>query len=171
MVFLLPLPRVQGSAWRTCSESLGPSPYLRRAGEARLRRLSYEHPSAARSRGLEPAPRRSGPSWGEFLGEQAAGIVACDLFTVESLFLRRYYVLFFIAHASRRVWVRGLYDEPERRLGYPAGAQSWSRPQRSGVRFLIRDRDSKYSANFDEVLRSQRIRTVKTPVRSVSTGC
>jgi putative transposase len=56
----------------------------------------------ARAR-LEPVPRRSGPSWREFLRAQAASIVACDFFTVESLFLRRYYVLFFIAHASRRV--------------------------------------------------------------------
>jgi putative transposase len=57
--------------------------------------------------GLEPAPRRSGPSWREFLRAQAAGIVACDFFTAESLFLRRYYVLFFIAHSSRRVWLAG----------------------------------------------------------------
>jgi len=56
----------------------------------------------ARAR-LEPAPRRSGPSWREFLRAQAASIVACDFFTVESVFLRRYYALFFIAHASRRV--------------------------------------------------------------------
>ena len=52
---------------------------------------------------LEPAPRRTGPNWREFLRAQGAGIVACDFFTVEAVFLRRYYVLFFIAHASRRV--------------------------------------------------------------------
>ena len=56
---------------------------------------------------LGPAPRRAGPSWREFLRAQAAGLVACDFFTVESVFLRRYYVLFFIGHASRRVWVAG----------------------------------------------------------------
>jgi putative transposase len=49
--------------------------------------------------GLGPAPRRSGPTWREFLRAQAASIVACDFFTVESVLLRRYYVLFFIAHA------------------------------------------------------------------------
>ena len=53
--------------------------------------------------GLGPAPRRSGPSWREFLRSQAASVVACDFFTAESVFLRRYYVFFFIAHASRRV--------------------------------------------------------------------
>jgi putative transposase len=52
------------------------------------------------SANLEPAPRRSGPSWREFLPAQAASIVACDFFTVESMFLRRYYALFFIAHGA-----------------------------------------------------------------------
>jgi transposase InsO family protein len=115
---------------------------------------------------LEPAPRRGGPSWREFLRAQAASIVACDFFTVESLLLRRYYVLFFIAHASRRVWFAGCTTNPTgawvtqqaRNLGLDLADR--------GVRFLIRDRDSKYSAAFDEVLRSERIRTVKTPVRA-----
>jgi putative transposase len=62
--------------------------------------------------GLDPAPRRSGPTWREFLRAQAASIVACDFFTVESLLLRRYYVLFFIAHASRRVWLAGCTTNP-----------------------------------------------------------
>jgi hypothetical protein len=62
--------------------------------------------------GLEPAPRRSEPSWREFLRAQATSIVACDFFTVESVFLRRYYVLFFIAHASRRVWLAGCTTNP-----------------------------------------------------------
>jgi putative transposase len=80
--------------------------------------------------------------------------------------MRRYYVLFFIAHASRRVWFAGCTANPSgawvtqqaRNLGLDLGAR--------GVRFLIRDRDSKHSATFDEVLRSERIRTVKTPVRA-----
>jgi putative transposase len=116
--------------------------------------------------GLEPAPRRSGPSWREFLRAQAAGIVACDFFTVESLFLRRYYVLFFIAHASRRVWLAGCTTNPTgawvtqqaRNLGLDFSEQ--------GVGFLIRDCDSKYSGPFDEVFRSGGIRIVKTPVRA-----
>jgi transposase InsO family protein len=116
--------------------------------------------------GLQPAPRRSGPSWREFLRAQAAGVVACDFFTAESLFLRRYYVLFFIAHASRRVWFAGCTTNPTgawvtqqaRNLGLDFDDR--------GVRFLVRERDSKYSATFDEVLRSERIRTVKTPLRA-----
>ena len=84
---------------------------------------------------LEPAPRRSGPSWREFLRSQAASIVACDFFTVESLFLRRYYVLFFIAHASRRVWFAGCTTNPTgawvtqqaRNLGLDLGDRDFSR--------------------------------------------
>jgi putative transposase len=115
---------------------------------------------------LVPAPRRHGPSWREFVRAQAASIVACDFLTVESGFLRRYYVFFFIAHASRRVWLAGCTRNPTgawvtqqaRNLGLDFAARD--------VRFLIRDRDSKYSRSFDEVFRSEGIRTVKTPVRA-----
>jgi putative transposase len=114
----------------------------------------------------DPAPRRAGPSWREFLHVQAASIVACDFFTVESVFLRRYYALFFIAHSSRRVWLAGCTSNPSgpwvtqqaRNLGLDFSQQ--------GVRFLIRARDSKYSGPFDEVFRSEGIRIVKTPVRA-----
>jgi hypothetical protein len=93
--------------------------------------------------GLDPAPRSSGQGWREFLRPQAASIVACDFFTVESVLLRRYYVLFFIAHASRRVWLAGCSTNPTgawvaqqaRNLGLDFGDE--------GMRFLIRDRDSK----------------------------
>jgi putative transposase len=116
--------------------------------------------------GLGPAPRRSGPSWREFLRAQAAGIVACDFFTVESVLLRRYYVLFFIAHANRRVWLAGCSTNPTgtwvtqqaRNLGLDLADH--------GARLLIRDRDSKYSATFDQVFRSSGIRIVKTPVQA-----
>ena len=116
--------------------------------------------------GLGPAPRRSSPGWREFLRAQATGIVACDFFTVESVFLRRYYVLFFIAHASRRVWLAGCTTNPTgawvtqqaRNLGLDMADES--------IRFVICDRDSKYIAAFDEVFRSGGIRIVKTPVRA-----
>jgi putative transposase len=116
--------------------------------------------------GLGPAPRRSGPGWREFLRTQSAGIVACDFFTVESVLLRRYYVLFFIAHASRRVWLAGCSTNP-------TGAWVTQQARNLGLvladedmRFLIRDRDSKYTGAFDEVFRSGGIRVVKTPMRA-----
>ena len=82
------------------------------------------------------------------------------------MLLRRYYVLFFIAHASRRVWLAGCSTNPTgawvtqqaRNLGLDLADE--------GMRFLIRDRDSKYSGAFDEVFRSGGIRIVKTPVRA-----
>ena len=91
---------------------MGPSADRRRAGQARLAGLPDDGPSAARARRTGPAPRRSGPSWREFLRAQAPSIVACDFFTVESVLLRRYYVLFFIAHANRRVWLAGCSPNP-----------------------------------------------------------
>jgi transposase InsO family protein len=92
--------------------------------------------------------------------------MACDFFTVETVSLRRLYVLFFIAHSSRRVWLAGCTANPTgawvtqraRNVGLDFSGQ--------GVRFLIRDRDSKYSCPFDEVFRSEGIRIVKTPVRA-----
>jgi len=84
----------------------------------------------------------------------------------ESVFLRRYYALFFICHSSRRVWLAGCTRNPSgawvtqqaRNLGLDFSEQ--------GVRFLIRDRDSKYSRPFDEIFHSEGIRIVKAPVRA-----
>ena len=116
--------------------------------------------------GLGPAPRESGPGWREFLRAQAESIVACDFFTIESVLLRRYYVSSFIAHANRRVWLAGCTTNPTgawvtqqaRNLGLDLADQ--------GLRFLVRDRDSKYSGAFDEVFRSAGIRIVKAPVQA-----
>jgi putative transposase len=116
--------------------------------------------------GLGSAPRRDGPSWSEFLKAQAAGIVACDFFTVESLFLRRYYVFFFIEHATRRVWFAGCTTNPD---------GDWVTQQARNLsftglldkaRFLIRDRDSKFTGPFDEIFRSEDVRVIRTPVRA-----
>ena len=115
---------------------------------------------------LRPAPRRSGPGWREFLQTQASSIVACDFFTVESILLRRHYVLFFIEHGTRRVHLAGCTGNPDggwvtqqaRNLGLFFAEQR--------IRFLIRDRDSKYSGPFDEVFRTERIRILRTPIRA-----
>jgi putative transposase len=115
---------------------------------------------------LKPAPRRGGPSWREFLRSQAASMVACDFLTVETILLRRFYVLFFIAHASRRVWLAGCTTNPTGEWVTQQARNLGLDFSESGVRFLIRDRDSKYSGPFDEVFRSEGIRIVKTPVRA-----
>jgi transposase InsO family protein len=116
--------------------------------------------------GLTPAPRRIGPSWRQFLRQQAASVLACDFFTVETITLRRYYVLFFIELGSRRVLLAGCTTNP-------TGA--WVTQQArnlsfTGVlertRFLIHDRDSKFCAAFDEVFRSEAIKVIHTPIRA-----
>jgi putative transposase len=115
---------------------------------------------------LEPAPRRSGPTWRQFLRQQAASMLACDFFTVETISLRRFYVLFFIELESRRVHVAGCTSNP-------TGA--WVTQQARNLsftglfermRFLIHDRDSKFSAAFDEVFRSEGIKVIHTPIRA-----
>ena len=116
--------------------------------------------------GLKPAPRRTGPSWREFLRQQAASTLASDFFTVETLTLRRYYVLFFIELGSRRVHLAGCTTNPSgawvtqqaRNLGFSGVLEH--------TRFLIHDRDSKFSAAFDEVFHSERIRVIRTPIRA-----
>ena len=108
---------------------------------------------------LEPAPRREGPSWRDFLRQQAASMLACDFFTVETISLRRLYVLFFIEFKSRRVHLAGCTANP---------TDAWVTQQArnlsfSGVfermRFLIHDRDSKFTASFEEIFRSEGIST------------
>jgi putative transposase len=105
------------------------------------------------SAGLEPAPRSGGTSWSVFLRRQAASMLACDFFTVEALSLRRFYVLFFIELESRRVHLAGCTTNPTgawvteqaRNLSFTGVFER--------VRFLIHDRDSKFTASFDEVFR------------------
>jgi hypothetical protein len=78
---------------------------------------------------------------------------------VETVFFRRYYVLFFIAHASRRILAGRLLAQSHRRMGHPAGTQSVPRPRGARRALLIRDRDMKYSGSFDGVLRARGIRS------------
>jgi transposase InsO family protein len=116
--------------------------------------------------GLHPAPRRAGPTWTEFLRSQAAGILATDFFTVETIRLKTLYVLFFIELQTRRVHVMGATAHPD---------SSWVTQQarnlvidgRLGdVRFLVRDHDVKFSGPFDEVLRTEGVRVIRTPIRA-----
>jgi putative transposase len=100
--------------------------YQRIKGE--LQRLGVHVSATAirttlRRHGLDPAPRRTTTTWRAFLREQATGIVACDFFTVDTVWLRRLYVLFFIELDSRRVHLGRDDCQPRRRLGHPAGPQ------------------------------------------------
>jgi transposase InsO family protein len=119
-----------------------------------------------RRAGLPPAPRRTGPSWTEFLRSQAKGILAMDFFTVETAWLRTLYVLFAIELASRRVLILGVTRNPDSAWVVQQARNLALGERLPGVRFLIRDRDSKFSGPFDEVLRTEGVRIVKTPIRA-----
>jgi putative transposase len=115
---------------------------------------------------LGPAPRRSGPSWREFLRAQAASVVACDFFCVETALLRRYYVLFFIELQTRRVHLAGVTANPDGRWVTQQARNLSLSGALDAVKFLIRDRDSKFVAGFDEVFRTDSVKVIQTPLRS-----
>jgi putative transposase len=121
-----------------------------------------------RREGIEPAPRRLESSWAEFLRRQAASILECDFLTVDTVFLKRFYILFFIELASRRVHLAGITANPDGAWVTQQARNLLMRFDDDGVqvRFLIRDRDSKFTRDFDEVFRSQGIRIIKAPVRA-----
>ena len=119
-----------------------------------------------RANGLGPGPRRSGPTWSEFLRVQARGILALDFFTLETIWLRTLYVLFAIRVGSRKVHVLGVTPNPDSAWVTQQARNLAVGERLHGVRFLIRDRDSKYSRSFDEVFRTEGVKVVRTPIRA-----
>jgi putative transposase len=118
--------------------------------------------------GLDPAPRRSGQTWRALLETQAKTILAADFFHVDTVFLRRLYVLFFIEHGSRRVHLAGITAHP---TGEWVAQQARNLlmnldDQAGGLKFLIRDRDPKFTASFDAVFTAVAVRTIRTPIRA-----
>ncbi|MGA2305028.1 MAG: integrase core domain-containing protein [Acidimicrobiales bacterium] len=118
--------------------------------------------------GLGPAPRRHGPTWREFLRAQAAHLVATDFFTVDTVMLKRLYVLFFIEIGRRRVWITGVTDHPNASWVTQQARNVVSDLADAGItaKFLVRDRDTKYVAGFDEVFSSGGAEVLKTPYRT-----
>jgi putative transposase len=114
--------------------------------------------------GIDPTPRRAGPSWRQFLAAPADAIIACDFLVVETVLLKRLYVLVFIEHGTRRQHLGGV-------TAHPTGA--WAVQQARNLamdlgdrlgtlRFLIHDRDPLFTAAFAEVFKVERIRIIKT---------
>ena len=120
-----------------------------------------------RSSGPGPAPRR-GPTWREFLHQQAAGILACDFLTVETIRLKTLYVLVWIELGTRRVHLGGATSNPDSAWVTQQARNLATALQEEGAspRFQIHDRDTKFSGSFDEVFRSEGLRILLTPIRA-----
>jgi len=121
-----------------------------------------------REEGIGPTEERSRLSWRTFLRQQARSMLAVDFFTVETISLQRLYILFLIEHGSRRVHLAGCTASPTGPwVTQQARQLAWTlHEQPAQFRFLIRDRDSKFTRDFDTVFASEGVRVVKTPVRS-----
>jgi transposase InsO family protein len=118
--------------------------------------------------GLRPAPRRASVTWRAFLRAQASGIVATGFFTVETVRLTTLYVLFFIELGTRQVRLAGVTRHPNGPwVVQRARELSIERPEGTTTpRFLIRDRDSKFTRAFDDVFASDGAQVITTPVQA-----
>jgi transposase InsO family protein len=121
-----------------------------------------------RRNGLGPAPRRSGPTWTQFLKAQAEGIVACDFFTVETIWLKTLHVLFFIQLSTRQVVAVGVTAHPDSAwVAQQARNATMDLGNRQlSTRFLLRDHDAKFIRAVDDVFRSEGAQVIRTPVQA-----
>ena len=145
--------------------------YLRMVGELKRLGITVSKGSVAnvlRRHGLPPAPRRTGPTWAEFLRAQAKGVLATDFFTVDTVLLRRYYVLFVVEVERRVVHLLGVTANPDNAWVTQVARTFATDLEEAGrrFRFLVRDRDTKFTSSFDTVFASIGVEAIKTPVRS-----
>jgi putative transposase len=144
--------------------------YKRIVGELKVLGISVSATSVRKvllEADLLPAPRRTHSTWRAFLRAQAASMLACDFLTVETIFLQRIYVLFFISLATRRIEYVACSSNPDGRW---VTQQSRNLVMQLGAgqpfRFLIHDRDTKFSYAFEEVFRTEGIKVIRTPVQA-----
>jgi putative transposase len=115
--------------------------------------------------GIDPAPRRAGPTWKQFLTAQARGVIAADFVHVDTVLLRRVYALVVIEHGTRRAHLAGVTANPDgswttqaaRNLLMDLGQRAAS------LKFLIRDRAGQFTSSFDAVFTAEGVRIVASP--------
>ncbi len=134
-------------------------------------RLSHTTVRAVLQRhGLPPAPERQrrGSTWRQFLARHQHQMLACDFFTVETLFLKTIYILFFIELGTRRVRLAGCTAHPTAEwVTQQARQLSWQLQDGTiTARYLLHDRDSKFVPGFDAIFRSEGVEIVRTPYRA-----
>ena len=137
--------------------------------QGELARLGHAIPASTvweilHAAGTDPAPRRAGPTWREFLAAQAHAIIACDFLVVETVLLRRLHVLVFIEHGTRRLHMAGVTAHP---TGAWAAQQARNLAMDLGdrlgaLRFLVHDRDPVFTAAFGEVFKAEGLRIITT---------
>ena len=120
-----------------------------------------------RTAGIDPAPRRAGPTWRQFLRAEAAGILAVDFLHVDTVLLKRLYVMVFIEHGTRRMHLGGVTANPTGEwTAQQARNLALTLSERyGGIKFLIRDRGSNFTASFDAVFQASGTRILRTAVQ------
>ena len=115
--------------------------------------------------GMDPAPRRRGPTWKQFLTVQARGTLAADFVHIDTVLLHRIYALIVIEHGTRRVHLAGITANPDgawttqaaRNLLMDLGTRATS------IKFLTRDRAGQFTGSFDAVFTAEGIRILASP--------
>src|SRR6266536_3276403 len=148
--------------------AVGIPPDPRRADETRRTVAPSTVWEILHAAGIDPAPRRSGPTWRQFLHPPAAGILAVDFLHVDTVLLKRLYVLVFIEHGSRRMHLGSVTANPTGEWTVQQ-ARNLALTLGEGLgdnRFLIRDRGSNFTASFDAVFQATGTRILRTAVRA-----
>jgi transposase InsO family protein len=148
--------------------------YDRIAGELRKLGITLD-PTTVKNilerHGIPPAPQRGKSNWRTFLKHYQQQMLACDFLTVETLGLRTVYILFFIELGTRRVHLAGCTAHPDQAwVTQQARQLTWTLqdrfPDKKPMKFLIHDRDTKFTRSFDRIFRSEGIKIVLTPYRA-----